>query len=135
MNTQISIKKLALAFEKIYKGIQQYQLDELDKEIIKIYPSTESEVLLSADYEEEENSIGMSIYVSKPQTENIEKKTFDKIMFEYLIHADIEKLVNFAECIELMERKQGTNYDIDFIPVFYTQEIGKYDLHIRITKK
>ena len=131
----VNIKKIATVFEKIHKGIVQFQLDELDKELIKIYPTNESEILLSADYSEDDNSVGISIYVSKPQTsENTENIPFDKIMFEYLIRCDIEKLTNFAECVELMERAKGDKYDIDFIPVFYTKEIDKYDLHLRITK-
>ena len=134
--TIVNIKKLARAFDKIYKGIAQNQLDELNKELLKIHPTDDSEVLLFADYDEEENSMGLSIYVSNPDTdEELEALSFDKLMFEYLLLADITKLSNVWECIELMERSEGEDYDMDFIPVFYTKEIDKYDLHIRITKK
>ena len=130
-----SIKKLALVFEKIDKGAQQFQLSELNKELLKIYPSSESELSLSADYSEDDNSVGISIYVSKPQTDKLTQAIpFGKLMFEYLIRADIKKLVNFAECIELMERKTANKYDIDFIPVFYNDELGDYYIHLRITK-
>ncbi len=131
----VNIKKTAKAFDKIYKGIEKHQLDELDKELVKIYPTDESEVLISTDYDEEENSVGVSIYVSKPQTsENEQIITFDKLMFEYLIYADIAKLTHVWECIKLMERKKGDKYDLDFIPVFYNDDLGDYYIHCRITK-
>ena len=56
-------------------------------------------------------------------------------MFEYLLRADIEKLPDVFECIKLMERKEGNKYEVDFIPVFYTEEIDRYDIHFRIIKK
>jgi len=133
--TILNIKNLALAFEKIFKGIEKLQLDELDKELIKIYPSNNSQVLLSTDYDDDENSVGLSIYVSNPTSENnLQKIEFDKLMFQYLIYADITKLNDIWECIQLMERKDGDKYDLDFIPVFYNDQLGDYYIHCRITK-
>ncbi len=138
MNTNqntVSIHKLARSFEKIYKGLDKHQISEMDKELIKMYPSKESEVLLSTDYGEEENSMGVSIYVSKPLAkEKLEPISFDKLMFENLIRADISKLTNVSECIELMERKGSNTYEIDFIPVFYNEELKDYYIHFRITR-
>lgn len=131
----LNIKKLSKAFDKIYRGIDKQQLDELDKELIKIYPTDDSEVLLSTDYDEEENSVGVSIYISKPETDkNLQKISFGELMFQYLIYADLNKIDDVWECIELMERKQGDKYDVDFIPVFYNDDLGDFYIHLRITK-
>ena len=61
----------------------------------------------------------------------MEKLSFDQLVFEYLIRADISKLAQVASCLKLME---NNNYDIDFMPVFYTEEINKYDTHLRISR-
>lgn len=131
----VSIHKIAKSFQKICAGLQKQQLEELDKELIKIYPSEDSEVLLQADYEEEENSIGLSIYVSHPlKNDDLEKLSFDQLVFEYLIRADISKLTQVSSCLNLMENQGDNNYDIDFVPVFYTKEIHRHDIHLRISK-
>lgn len=134
--TIMNIKKLSDTFEKISKGIEKSQLDALDKEIVKIYPSSESKVLISTDYGEEENSMGISIYISKPKTDMKQSEIyFSKFMFECLLLSDVDKLKNVWECIELMERKQGNKYDLDFIPVFYNNDLDDYYIHGRIKKK
>lgn len=133
--TFISIHKLAKAFEKIYKGLNQFQLGELDKELIKMYPSDESEVLFMTGYDEETNSIGVSLYISSPSTETkIEKIDFDKLMFAYLVRADLTKMSQVFECLKLMERKSGEEYEVDFIPVHYTETIDKHSINFRIIK-
>lgn len=131
----VNIKKLELAFNKIYQGIEKYQSDELNKELVKMYPTDDSEVMLSAGYDEEENSMGIGIYVSKPKTDKEpDIIPFNQLMFEYLLRTDIEDLGNIMECIDLMERKSGNKYDVDFIPVFYNDELDNYYIHYRITK-
>lgn len=133
---QISIFKIAKTFEKIYKGLNKKQVAEVEKEMAKIVSSESSEVFMAADYEDEENSMGMSIYISNPLTEQDTKKIhFDKLMFEYLLRADISKLPDIMECIDLMECKGTDNYSIDAMPVFYTKELGDYDIQFRITKE
>ena len=131
----VSIHKLTKAFEKIYAGLDEEQLMELDKELSKIYPSEDSEVLLASDYGEEENSVGISIYVSKPLVaDQLQSISFDKLVLEYLLRADLSNLIQVSECLQLMESRGENHYDIDFIPVFYTKEIDKYDIHLRISK-
>jgi len=131
----VRISLIAKAFAKIYKTIDKQQIAEIETELLKIYPSPESEVLLSADYDDEENSVGVSIYVSKPlPSDMVQKMNFDKLMFEYLLYADISKLHDVFECLQLMERKGSEAYEIDFIPVFYTKEIDSYDINFRILK-
>ncbi len=133
---KVSVKKIEMICNKIANGIEKFQLYELDKELLKIYPTDNSEVFLATDYDEDDNSVGISIYVSNPQTEEeVKPISFNKLLFEYLILTDIQKLTNVWECLELMERKSGDKYDLDFIPVFYTEEINMYDLNLRITKK
>lgn len=131
----VSIHKLAKIFEKIYAGLDTYQIGELEKELLKMYPSEESEVLFSAGYTEDTNSVGISVYVSNPLTgDNLQKVNFDKLIFEYLIRADISKLPQVLGCLERMERKGGKSDEVDFIPVFYTKDINKHDIHFRIIK-
>ena len=131
----VSIHKIAKQFEKIYNGLNQEQLEQMDEELLKIHPSEESDVFMSADYDEDENSIGISIFISNPlPQENLQKLSFDKLMFEYLIRADIKKLPTVLECLELMERKGSEQYEIHYMPVFYTEQLGDYDIHFRITK-
>lgn len=131
----VSVHQLAKIFKKIYAGLDTYQLGELDKELVKMYPSDESEILFTLGYSEDTNSVGVSIYVSKPLlAEKVEKMSFDKLMFEYLVRADISKLHQVFRCLEYMERKEGDAYEVDFIPVFYTKAIDKHDIHFRIIK-
>lgn len=132
----INIKKLTDTFTNISQGIEKHQLDEFYKEIIKIYPSYDSEVLISTDYDEEENSVGFSIYVSKPKADIKQSEiNFSNFMSECLLLSDVNKLANIWNCLELMEQKQGDKYDLDFIPVFYNNELGDYYIHGRIKKK
>ena len=131
----VSVHKLAKSFQKIYAGLNRDQLGELDNELLKMYPANQSEILLFSDYDEEENSVGISIYVTQPLAEeNVQKKSFDKLMLEYLIRADISKLPQVFSCLAFMERKEGEDYEVDFIPVSYTKKIDKYNIHLRITK-
>ncbi|MCB1159080.1 MAG: hypothetical protein H7A25_20045 [Leptospiraceae bacterium] len=133
MNTIISLQKLAQIFTKVCRGFKSEQLSKLEEELLKLYPSEESEVLVSADYSEEKNSVGLSIYVSKPLSqENLSKLEWDRLMLEYLLRADVRKLPPVYECLERMERKTPEKYELDFIPVFYTEEIDKHDIHFRI---
>ena len=138
MNTQqpvVSMKKIMDVFAKIHKGLNKEQLNELDKELLKIYPSEQSEVLVSTDYSEENNSVGVSIYVSEPKTNTtIQKLPFNQLMSELLQSTDIDKLKNIWKCLELMERTDRNDYEVDFIPVFYTKEINQFDIHFRIIK-
>ena len=135
MEKLVSVHKLAKSFQKIYAGLNEQQLEALDKELMKIYPSEESEVLFGSDYGEGENSMGISIYVTQPlMEENLKKISFDKLVFEYLVRADVSKLNQVSECLSLMEIKADDHYEIDFIPVHYTKAINKYDIHLRITK-
>ncbi len=136
----ISIYKLAKAFEKMSKGFSGKSKEELaiieQQEMSKIIPSENSEVYMVADYDNDENSIGLSIYVSNPlEKKQIKEIHFNKIMFEYLLRADINKLKNIMECIDLMENKGKDNYSIDGIPVFYSKKTDDYYFQIRITKE
>ncbi|MCP5501129.1 MAG: hypothetical protein H7A25_14575 [Leptospiraceae bacterium] len=134
-NKIISLQKLAQIFTKVYRGLNPEQLLKLEEELLKLYPSEESEVLVSADYSEEKNSVGLSIYVSKPfPQENIQKLEWDRLMLEYLLRADVRRLPVVYECLERMERKASEKYELDFIPVFYNDELGDYYIHIRIFK-
>ena len=135
MTTDTTIYNITKAFEKVFEGTDKLRCNALDNELIKIQPSENSQVLLSTDYDEEENSVGLSIYVSNPQTGNhLVPLSFDKLMYQFLIRTQVSKLENIWECISLMERKEGNKYSIDFIPVFYNNELDDYYLHLRITK-
>lgn len=136
----VSVYRISEVFEKIYDGLDTYQLDELDKELMKIYPSEESKIWFYADYDEEDNTVGISIYITNPcplseEEETISPMDFDRLMITYLIRADIGNLPQLACCLGKMEEKQGEEYEIDFIPVHYTKKIDKYNIHFRITKK
>ncbi len=134
---QVNITKLAKAFGKIYKGLDKEQVSMIVKEEMnKVIPSENSEVYMTASYDEKDNSIGINIYISNPLAkEDVKEQNFDKIMFEYLLRADIEKLPGVMESIKLMESKGTDNYSIDSIPVSYTKELGDYYFHFRIIKK
>lgn len=91
----ISIHRLTNFFKKIYLGLNQEQLKELEKELLKIYPSENSEVLFSTDYSEEDNSVGVSIYVSNPISQNdVTKLEFPILISQYLSRADITLHLN-----------------------------------------
>ncbi len=134
---KISVLKLSQAFDKIYKGLDKMQVTALEtEELYKIIPSDKTEVFMASDYDNDDNSIGLSVFVSNPRKEiNPNEKCFDKIMSEYLIRADISKFANIMQCINLMERKGTDKYSIDFIPVSYNDELKDYYLQFTITKE
>ncbi len=136
-NKKVSISKLVKAFEKIYKGLNKMQITAFEtEELFKIVPSEETEVFMASDYDDEENSMGVSLYVSKPlANQNPESIRFDKIMFECLVKADTKKFSNIMQCINLMERKGTDNYSIDYIPVSYDKKLGDYYIQYTITKE
>jgi hypothetical protein len=131
----ISIHKLTKVFKKVYLGANQEQLKELEKELMKVYPSEESEVLFSTDYSEEDNSVGISIYVSNPvpATETT-KLELPVLMSQYLNYADVRKLPSVFECLERMEQQGKDIYELDFIPVFYNEDLDDHYIHIRFFK-
>ncbi len=132
----VIIKKLNSAFKKASEGIEKSQQDEFNREIMKMYPQKDSKASISADYDEKENSVGFSIYVSAPSLGVKPPEIhFSKFIYECLLLSDADKLKNVWECIELMERKEGTEYDLDFIPVYYNNELYEYYIHGRIRKK
>lgn len=131
----VSVYQLAKAFEKMYKGLNKEQLRVFEEELLKMYPSEESKVLLFPDYEDGENSMGMSIYVTNPLAANaVKKMDFSKLMFEYLIKADITRFTALDSCINLMESRGGESYEVDLIPAAYDEDIEEYNIHFRITK-
>ena len=135
-NPTVSVHKIAKAFQKMHKGLVQYQLDALEKELLNMYPSEESEVMIFTDYDEEENSIGVGLYVSKAiQVKAAEKIDFDQLMLEFLKRMDISRMAQLYSCIGLMERKEGTDYELDLIPVHYSKNIDKHTINFRIFKK
>lgn len=135
----VNIYKLAKAFEKIYKGFSGKQKEELniiERDVLaKAIPSENSEVYMLSGYDEEYNSISIDVYVTNSQTEANQKDiTLDKIMFEYLLRADITKLSNISECIDLMDNAGSDKYSIDGIPASFDSELNEYYLHFVITK-
>ncbi len=131
----VSVQSLAQYFQKIYEGLPDEQRSVFDKEIRQMYPSPQSEVSVSSGYNEDDNSIGVSVYVSKPLREDeINPKNFGELMREYLHFSDTSRFVDIFECLQLMERQSGTDYEIDFIPVLYTQRLDSFYIHYRIKK-
>lgn len=131
----ISVHKIIQFFSKAAIKLDEQQLKALDEELKKIYPTEKSEVSLTSSYSEEDNSIGISIFLSHPiQEEPVVTLSFNQLMSEYLIRADIAKLPQVFDCINLLEKKEGQQYTVDFIPVFYTEAINKHDIHLRISK-
>lgn len=131
----ISVHKIIQFFSKAATKLDEQQLKALDEELKKIYPTEKSEVSLTSSYSEEDNSIGISIFLSHPiQEEPVVALSFNQLMSEYLIRADIAKLPQVFDCINLLEKKEGQQYTVDFIPVFYTEAINKHDIHLRISK-
>ena len=131
-----AVKKLADLFTKISEGIEKKQQDEFDAEIMKLYLHRESKVSISSDYDEKENSVGFSIFVSAPSSAVKPSEIhFNQFIYECLLLSDADQLKSIQECIELMERKDGSRYDLDFIPAYYNDELCEYYIHGRIRKK
>jgi hypothetical protein len=64
-------------FYKISEQTQETHLREFSKELRKIYPTENSLVTIISDYDEEENSVGLSIYVASPALlKDVEKTDF-----------------------------------------------------------
>lgn len=135
-NSTVNVHNIAKAFQRFHKGLEQRQLHALEKELMNMYPSEDSEVMIFTGYDEKGNSIGVSLFVTKAiKVEEKQKMGFNQLMLEYLIRMDIERMDALNNCIRLMERKEGDQYEVDFIPVSYNKRIDKYSLHFRIIKK
>ncbi len=136
-STKISVFKLSQAFEKIYKGLNKMQVTALEtEELFKVIPSHSTEVFMASGYDNDDNTIGLSVYISNPLKENNSQiKSFDKIMNEYLQRSDTSRFENIMQCINLMESKGKDKYTLDFIPVFYNEDLKEYYLHLSITKE
>lgn len=122
-------------FDKVSEQAQEMQLNEISKELSKIYPSEISLVTMMGDYDEQDNSVGLSIYVSDPALpEGVEEMDFYTFFAASLMLVEPAKLKNILACFTLMERKDGEKYDIDFVPVFFSDKLNEYYFHCRITK-
>lgn len=130
----LSVWQIAQQFEKIYQGIDKTQVQVLEQELLKMYPSEKSQVWIFSDYGEDDNSIGLDIGISEALKNVDTPKTFAQLMQNYLIYTDLQKLTGLAECIKLMERKAGEKYEVDLIPVFYHDELKNHHIHLRIIK-
>lgn len=130
----LSVWQLAKQFEKIYQGLDKTQVQVLEQELLKMYPSDQSQVWIFSGYSEDDNLIGMNIGISQALDETKTAKSFNELMKNYLFYADIQKLKGVSECINLMERKTGKRYEVDLIPAFYHHELKEYHIHFRITK-
>ncbi len=132
----ISIHKIKKAFEKIYAGMDKTLVPELENEIHQLVPSDTSEVYMVAGYDEQDNRIGVSVYVSNPLNKaDIKDMHFDEIFYQWLLKANITKLPDVMECIDYMERKGTDRYEIGFINVSYNKGLGDHCFNFSITKE
>ncbi len=132
----VSIDAINKAFRKIYAGMDKTLVPELENEIHQLVPSENSEVYMVAGFNDEDNRISVSVYVSNPiDKSEVKDIHFDEIFFRWLLKANILKLSDVMECINYMERKGTDRYEIGFISASYNKKLEEYYFHFSIIKE
>ena len=131
MNLDMILK----AFDKIHNGLEKKYLDGVMNEMIKIMPLSDSRVVVRAGFDEEENKIGITFYVSKPENVEITKKSnFIELLSALLLKIDFDKLERIWNSICRLEKK-GEQYKINGTVVHYNQKLGDYIFNLFISKE
>jgi len=138
METQpktVNIQALNNAFAKIAKYMDKYQLSVLETELRKMVPSANSEVFMAGGCDFTDNYITLNIFVTNPlPTQETNNYDFLKIIKEYIIRADLEKLFHILQSIELIEKNGIDSYELDFTQLSYDINLNQYYTHIVISK-
>jgi len=135
VENNININSVLVAFDKICSGLNPQRVSVMEKELQKMVPSAESEVLIKTGYSDNDNTLSINLFVNKVlSVDKLDVTDLNKILRKMILKADISELSNVKLCIDMMERKKGDVYVIDGIPAFYDDESDDFYIHITITK-
>ena len=128
---KVSVDSLHKAFQKISAGLDPVKLSRIEKEMRKIVPTENSEVIAMPGYIDEDNRLSISLYISEVQ--EVSNLKFDDIIEKLLKKISIDKLDILNKCVLRLESK-GTKYDIDATEIRYSDSVNSYNTELYIFK-
>jgi len=131
---KITVKQLVLQFEKIRECLNKKQLAKFEEILQDLVPGTNSEVFMAPGSDDSDNSVVVSVYVKNPVKPDT-PVPFDKLMYEWLLLTDLERIERLGKCVNRMEARGIDKYNVHFTSVDYSKSIDKYVINFRIMKK
>jgi hypothetical protein len=132
---EINLFDILQSFKKISDGLDKTRLAAILKEMVFIMPLPDSLVTAMPGYDEEENEMPITFFVTKPEeTEKPKDYTFLEIMTELLLKTNFKDLTVIYDCLERMEKK-GQNYQINGTEIEYSKNLGDYVFYLFISKE
>jgi len=131
---KITLKQLVTQFGKIRKYLNKKQLAKFEEILQDLVPGTNSEVFMAPGSDDSDNSVVVSVYVKNPVKSDT-PVPFDKLMYEWLLLTDLERIERLGKCVNRMEARGIDKYNVHFTSVDYNDLIGDYTINFRIMKK
>ena len=132
--SNINVATILQSFAKIHAGLQEKYLSEVEKQMSIIMPLPESEVVTMSGYDETENKMSITFFVSKPQTAKTSTEhKFMETITALMMKTDIDKLKRVHSCLSRLEKK-GAKYQINGTETEYSKRLGDYTFYLFISK-
>ncbi len=132
---QVNVYDIIEAFKKIHSGLDEKYLSQVEEQMSIIMPLPESEVVTLPGYNESQNKMSITFFVSKPKDVKTSKEhKFMEIITSLLIKTNTDKLIRLNDCINDLER-YGEKYEINGTITDYSDKLGDYTFYLFIYKK
>jgi len=135
--TSVNVYELGKLFTTIYNSINKKQLAKAYPELRKLVPSETSEVFMSGGCCVDDNIMTFTVYVSNPKKEEeVGEIQFDKLVLDWLMRNDTIKVKHVDNAVRaiVLNEQIAEKYNIEFMPVFYHEQLGDYVFHFVIYK-
>ncbi len=131
---QVNVYNLIESFRKIHAGLDPEFLGPVEEQMSIIMPLPESEVVTMPGFNDEENKMSITFFVSKPKDAEVSKthKFMDTIT-SLLMKTDTDKLLRVNSCLK-KKKKKGEKYQINGTIADYSDDLGDYTFYLFIYK-
>jgi len=136
--TSVNVYELGKLFTTIYNSINKKQLAKAYPELRKLVPSETSEVFMSGGCCVDDNIMTFTVYVSNPKKEEeVGEIQFDKLVLDWLMRNDTIKVKHVDNAVRaiVLNEQIAEKYNIEFMPVFYNENLKEYYFHFVIYKR
>ncbi len=131
---QVNVYDIIEAFQKIHSGLDEKYLSQVEEQMSIIMPLPESEVVTLPGYNESQNKMSITFFVSKPKDVKTSKEhKFMETITPLLLKSDTDKLLRVKSCLNHMEKK-GKIYKINGTHTDYSEKLGDYVFYLFISK-